>query len=248
MELNWSTFLLEIINFLVLVWILKHFLYKPVLDIIARRRTEIEKRLADANTLNENAEHLKQQYEERLSHWERERQIAREDMAQKLEAERTAKLAELQITLEQERKKARVAEARHQVDVQHKMEETALLQGASFAARLLEHGAGPETERRLVELVIEELKQLPAERITTLRNGYGTSPTAITIASAFPLPGEQREQLKQAVAIISSPNIPQRFEQNPDLVAGIHITIGAWILGMNIRDELIGFTALAHNE
>jgi len=48
LELSWSTFLLEIINFLVLVWILKHFLYKPVLDVIARRRSGIEKTLADA--------------------------------------------------------------------------------------------------------------------------------------------------------------------------------------------------------
>ena len=42
MELSWSTFFLEIINFLVLVWILKRFLYKPVMDVIARRREGIE--------------------------------------------------------------------------------------------------------------------------------------------------------------------------------------------------------------
>ena len=248
MELNWSTFLLEIINFLVLVWILKRFLYKPVLDIIARRRAGIEKSLADAKTLHGDAENLKQQYEERLSHWERERQTAREALARELETERTAKLEELQITLKQEREKTRVAEARHQADVQHKMEETALLQGARFAARLLEYGVGPETEGRLVELAIDELKQLPAERITTLRNGYGTTPAAITIVSAFPLPDEQRERLKQALEMIAGPDIPQCFEQNPDLLAGIHITIGAWILGVNIRDELSGFAALAHDE
>jgi len=51
MELNWSTFLLEIINFLILVWILKHFFYKPILDVIAHRRADIENmpiRLAQA--------------------------------------------------------------------------------------------------------------------------------------------------------------------------------------------------------
>ncbi len=248
MELNWSTFLLEIINFLVLVWILKRFLYKPVLDVIARRRAGIEQSLADANALHEDAENLKQQYEERLSHWERERQSAREALARELETERTTKLAELQTTLEQEREKTRVAEARHQADVQLKMEETALLQGARFAARLLEYGAGPETEGRLVELVIDELEQLPADRITTLRNGSGTTPAAITIVSAFPLPDEQRKRLMQALAMLAGPDIPQHFEQNRELLAGLHITIGAWILGMNIRDELSGFTALAHDE
>ena len=37
MQLNWSTFVLEIINFLILVWVLKRFLYKPVLAAIAQR-------------------------------------------------------------------------------------------------------------------------------------------------------------------------------------------------------------------
>jgi F-type H+-transporting ATPase subunit b len=35
-ELNWTTFVLEILNFLVLVWLLKHFFYQPVKGVIAR--------------------------------------------------------------------------------------------------------------------------------------------------------------------------------------------------------------------
>ena len=42
-ELSWSTFILEVINFIVLVFILKHFFYKPVLTAIARRRESIDK-------------------------------------------------------------------------------------------------------------------------------------------------------------------------------------------------------------
>ena len=38
MELDWTTFILEIINFLVLVWILHRFLYQPVMNVIAQRR------------------------------------------------------------------------------------------------------------------------------------------------------------------------------------------------------------------
>ena len=48
MELSWSTFILEVINFIVLVFILKHFFYKPVLNAIARRRESIDKTMEDA--------------------------------------------------------------------------------------------------------------------------------------------------------------------------------------------------------
>lgn len=41
MDFDWTTFILEIINFLILIWILKHFLYRPVLKVISERRSGI---------------------------------------------------------------------------------------------------------------------------------------------------------------------------------------------------------------
>ncbi len=248
MELNWTTFVLEIINFLVLVWILKHFLYKPVLDVIARRRAGIEKTLVDAEALQADAESLREQYEGRLADWGRERQQAREALVQEIETERASKIAELQTVLDQEREKAHVTEARHQVDAMRKIEETALMQGARFATRLLEQASGPDTEARLVELVITELTRLPAEHIAALRSSYGKMPEAIVVVSAFPLPDDQRQRLKQALAPVISPNIPLQFEQDSELLAGLRIMLGARVLGVNVQDELKGFTELSHDE
>ena len=248
MELNWSTFVLEIINFLVLIWILKRFLYKPVLGVIARRRAEIEKTMTDAEALQANAEKMKQQFEGRLAKWDQERQQARDALAREIDAERARKMEELQTALEQEREKARVAETRRQTDALHKMEETALAQGARFATRLLEQAAGPETEVRLVEMVITELSRLPAERITALRNSYGKAAETIDVVSAFPLADDQRDRLEQALSSIADQNIPVRFEQNNEVLAGVRIAVGTWILSANLRDELKGFAVLAHGE
>ena len=99
MELSWTTFILEIINFLVLVWILKRFFYKPVLDVIARRRAGIEKTMTDAQTLHTQAEKLQEQYEGRLADWDKERQQARESLARELETEHNRKMEELHLSL-----------------------------------------------------------------------------------------------------------------------------------------------------
>jgi F-type H+-transporting ATPase subunit b len=247
-ELNWSTFVLEIINFLVLVWILKHFLYKPVLDVIARRRAGIEKTLADAKAHHEDAEKLQQQYEGRLADWEQERQQARNKLAEEIEAERADKLTKLQAELDQQREKARVAEARRQSDAMRKIEETALEQGARFATRLLEQASGPDTEARLIELVIDQLKQLSDERVAALRNSFVQSVEAIVVVTAYSLADQQCQALQQLLAEIATPDIPLRFEQNSELLAGVRITIGAWILGANLQDELVGFRELAHDQ
>jgi F-type H+-transporting ATPase subunit b len=247
-ELNWSTFILEIINFLVLVWILKHFFYKPVLEVIAQRQAGIEKKLTEAKDMQASAEQLQTQYKGRLADWEQERQQARDTLSQEIEAERTRKLAELQALLEQEKEKVKVKEARLLADEQHKMEQTALKQGARFATYLLKQAAGPETEARLIELVIGTLSQQPAERIEVLRNTYGQTPESIKISSAFPISAKQRQQLKQALVSVTGLELPIHYQEDNDLVAGIAITIGAWVLAANLRDELHGFMELSHDE
>jgi F-type H+-transporting ATPase subunit b len=247
-ELSWSTFILEIVNFLVLVWILKHFLYKPVLDVIARRRAGIEKTLEDAKAHHEEADKLQQQYEGRLAEWEQERQQARNKLAEEIEAERVGKLSKLQTELEQQQEKVRVAEARREADMIRKMEETALAQGAQFATRLLEQAAGPDIEVRLIELVLDELKQLSDERIATLRNRFEKVPETIIITTAYPVSDPQRQALEQILAKITETKIPLKFEQNMALLAGIRITIGAWVLGANLQDELEGFRELVHEQ
>ena len=66
MELSWSSMLLEMINFLVLVWILKHFFYAPIQQIILKRQTEIQADLDKACQLKKEAGALQKSYENRL--------------------------------------------------------------------------------------------------------------------------------------------------------------------------------------
>ena len=162
--------------------------------------------------------------------------------------ERARKIAELQTRLEQEREKAHVAEARRQADARRRIEEAALAQGARFATRLLEQASGPDIEARLAELVIAELGRLPAEHIAALRNHYGETPEDIVVTSAFPLPDDQRQRLAKALAAITGTNVPVRFTQDSELLAGVRIAIGDRVLGTNVRDELEGFAELAHDE
>ena len=231
-----------------LVWILKRFLYVPVLGVIARRQAGIEKTLADAEVLRGDAETLQRQYQSRLADWDQERQQARDQLSQELESEGASKMEALQISLEDERKMASMTDARRQTDAMKKFEETALKQGARFATRLLEQASGPETETRLVELVLTELRKLPREQISALRDGNQKTPGVVVVTSAFPLPDDLRQRLQQELTTYINPDISLKFEQESELLAGLRITIGAWVLGVNLRDELEGFITLAHVE
>lgn len=248
MELSWSTILLEMINFLVLVWILKRFLFQPVMDIIARRKAGIEQTLADAATLKADAEKLEAQYRHREADWAREREQAREALARELAAERANGTAKLNAELEQARRKAQVADERRQADLLLKAHEAALLLGARFATRLLAEAAGQDTETRLFALAIDGLNALDDKRIAALRNSHGKLAGEAVVASAFPLSDGQRRQVGEALERVVGAAPQLRFVQDSDLLAGIRITIGPWVLGANVRDELKGFTDLSRDD
>lgn len=245
MELNWSTFVLEIINFLVLVWVLKRFLYKPVLDVIAARRKLIENRLAEAHTIKEEAEELRAQYNDRLAEWETERRQAREELASEITRERAERLSEMQAALEREKEKTRVANARRHAEQQRATEFRALQQAAAFASRTLEQASGPELEGRLLNLLIEDLNGLSEEQLSDLREQWGEPPTAIEVSSAFMLSDQQRERLIAALHAVCGPAAAVHFRQDERILAGLRIVIGAWVLAANVRDELQGFAELA---
>lgn len=241
MELNWSTFVLEIINFIILVWILKHFFYKPVLNIIARRKADIEETLLQAKHLHSEADSLRNQYENRLSEWEQEKQQAWDKLKREVETERTKLLKALHDSLQQEREKRQVSEQQRLQTAIDKAEETALTHGAEFASKLLQSVTGPELEGRLVELVINDLKSLSPDNIRQLRASWGEKKYTATVSSVYPLPDTQRQQMETVLNDISQSSLSFDYRQDSELLAGVFISIGAWTLGANLRDELKSF-------
>ena len=247
MELSWSTFILEIVNFLILVWVLKHFFYQPVLDVIARRRGEVEKTMTDATALKQEAEQLRQQYEGRVAEWNEERQQARDALSRDLENERARRLEALKQELAQTRDKVRAAEENRQAVATRAIENSALEQGARFATRILEQAAGPELESRLIDLFIDELSKLPEEELERMHRQQENAPGTVSITTAYPITEQQRQRLTQVLRPVSGSEQEPGFETDPELVAGIKVTLGAWTLAANIRDELRGFRELEHN-
>jgi len=58
MHFDWSTLALQTVNVLVLLWLLRRFLFRPIVAIIADRKNAAEKLLADAATARDQAQAL----------------------------------------------------------------------------------------------------------------------------------------------------------------------------------------------
>ncbi len=246
MEFNVSTFILEIINFLILIWILQRLFYKPLLAVIAKRKQFIDQSLADAKTMQQKAEEQRSLYESRQKLWEQEKQAALTALHQQIEVERRAQLAQLNADLEQEKQKINVTLLRQQRELQQQAEKQGLQNGARFAGMLLKQSASPELEARLFDMLLDNLKTLP-EACKQCLQMVGTKKTVpIMVTSAYPLKDELRLQLEQKLGSLINSQINFQYHQNVELIAGVRMDIGAWVLNANLQHELIGFAEIAN--
>lgn len=238
MNLDWSTFILEIVNFLILVWILKRFLYKPILDVIARRRAGVDKILSDAESKHRDAEALKREYEDRVASWPGEREQAEAKLREELRAERNRQRESLRQELEAERKKHEVLEARHLREQSETAERAALDHGARFAARLLSRIASPEVEARLIDVFLEDLGGQPEEPREAMRRALEESKGAVRVLTAFPVDAARRSRLEKALSDWLDEKVRIEYSEEKELVAGIRVGIGPWNLEADLETEL----------
>ncbi|MBX3327008.1 MAG: F0F1 ATP synthase subunit delta [Nitrospira sp.] len=245
MELDWTTFSLEILNFLVLVWVLKRLLYKPVLKVIADRKAEIQNRLSEAETLRKDAQALREQYENRQMEWNREKDTVRNRMVEEVNGERGRLLAALQASLEEEREKVRAVNERRQADLTRQAEHAAVAQGGQFAARLLARLASVDLEVRLVEVLLEDLRRIPDERRQAIRTACAKADVSAVVTSAHVLTQSQRTSLLEALQSLLGQPLSCEWRENQDLMAGIRLSLGPWMLGANLQDELKAFSEAA---
>jgi F-type H+-transporting ATPase subunit b len=242
MSFDWTTFVLEVLNFLVLVWILKRFLYRPVLAALDARQARVREETARAKALQEEAAALKGQCEERLANLEGERASARRQLDQEMAQQRSAGLERIRRALADEEAKGR---ARHAATAASR-EAQALRQAEDRAyghvAAMLVRLASPELTASLARLLAEDLAQLPpAQRDALQQAAARLEGTPAEIASAHPLGEDDRKRVAAALAQATERPLPVTVKTDPALVAGLRVAVGECLLHANVADELAFF-------
>ena len=203
MEFNVSTFILEIINFLILIWILQRLFYKPLLEVIAKRKQFIDQSLADAKAMQQQAEEQRSLYENRQKLWEQEKQAALAALHQQIDAERRTQMARLDTDLEQERQKINVTLQRQQQELQRQLVEA--LDGAVKATGLPDY----EGTRRAIAA---EMLKLP--------DSLPPNERALQAAQRLKVNGDQAV-LSDSIKLLKENPVEKIAELAPDVLEKI---------------------------
>lgn len=236
MNFDWTTFILELANFVVLLWILRRFLYRPVLNVIQARQRKIEEQLRLADQTRLEALAAKEACEKNMADWEKEKSLARSELEAEIAAERQRLLEKLAEEESDRRAKERAQEERERQEWMRTTEQQALELGSRFVLRLLERVASPELEARLISMALSDLGRSPQADLKKLRSAVAED--ELEVSSAYPLDAERQKALAGAIGQIAGIEVKPIFKEDPSLLAGVRIHAGSWVLSANLRDEL----------
>ncbi len=237
MLIDWFTVGAQAINFLILVWLLKRFLYRPVLAAIDAREKKVAARLLDAAAREAQAQTERDDLRRRNEAFDHDR----EDLLRKATAEAAA---ERQRLIEAARRdtqtlRTRLTEslAKERAELNRRLLEDTQAEVLALARGALTDLAGVSLEDRMIEVFTSHLRELrlaakasPAEGIAVVR-------------SAFEIPAAKRSGIETAIHHYLGADANVRFETSPGLVCGIELRVGGAKLAWSIADYLASITA-----
>jgi len=224
MQIDWVTVSAQIVNFLILVWLLRRFLYRPVLRAMDRREQGIRERLQQASDRERDAEACLQAYREQQADLERRREALLEAAREEAEQARHQLLEEARAEVARCREDwQRQLEAERE-DVLRRLGQRSQAAVETLARRAFKDLAGAGLEAQVIETFIDRLGALDGE--TRQRLGRGEGP--LRIATAFALSPALEERLTAEVAI----------SRSTSLICGIELIRDGRRLGWSLADYL----------
>ena len=236
MNFSWWTFGLQAANFLILVWLLQRFLFKPVKGMAARRREEIVSALTEASVEREAAGRLKQEMEAQRSQIDAERQKLIDEQRAQLSAEHQAILEQARAQAERLRAQAREQLEQERTAAISELFEHSVQLATTLAERLLRELALPSIEHPFLARVLDYLDRLPAAERSTLSSQLGANRLLVT--TAHPIGVEEQAQWRDRLGKRIGGVESIRFASDPALIAGAKIDFPNAILSFNWRASL----------
>ena len=240
MKLDWFTVAAQIGNFLLLLWLLKRFLYRPILAAMAARQQRIAAALAEAQLKAAEAEALQRDYlmrqQELATHRETELARTREEIA----AQRQLWLTQARAEVDEARERWWAELVREQQDQRQTLQREASQRLLALARRALHDLGNAELEAQMAAALLARLHTLDDETRQTLA---GAARDGCAILTAFPLPESQQQTLTAGLRQLLNADLQPDFRSDPAAPLGITLETSSQRLAWTLESYLDGFAA-----
>lgn len=238
MLIDWFTVGAQALNFIILVWLLKRFLYKPILGAVDAREKRIAAELADAASRKAEAQKERDAYEQKNAEFDRQRAALLAKATQEADAERQRLLDEARKAADALAGKRREALQSDAANLNQAIRRRAEQEVFAIARQALADLASTSLEECMVDLFARRLRSMDGKAKLDFGEALKAATEPVVVRSAFDLPDAQRSVVTKALKETFAADIPVRFATSPDLVSGIELTASGQKIGWNVADYL----------
>lgn len=238
MLIDWFTVIAQVINFLILVWLLKRFLYRPILNAIDAREKRIATELADADATKAEAEKQRDEFQKKNIEFDKQRNANLNQAIEEAKTERQRLLEDAREESDDLRARRQQALLNEQSSLHEALTDQARQEVFAIARKALTDLAGTSLEERMTEIFISRLREMNNEEMADLKSAFAASPSTLVVRTVFDLPAAQRVAIETAIKETLDEQKKIQFKTEPDLVSGIEISTDGHKFGWSIAEYL----------
>ncbi|MDP3414761.1 F0F1 ATP synthase subunit delta [Falsiroseomonas sp.] len=226
MQIDWLTVTAQIFNFLILVWLLQRFLYRPIIQAMARREERIESRLAEAKAARAEIEAEAARLQER----QRALEANREEALDEARREATALRARLEKDIQEDMEAKRTTWHAHLDDEREafaaRLRQRAGHQVIDIVGRVLRDYVGSDLAGQVAGTFADRLSALDTAERDKLTRAAARAGGQARVESGIALKPGARSQVTRAIHECVGRDIDVGYHEDADLLLGMRLTIG----------------------
>lgn len=238
MPIDWFTVAAQVLNFLILVWLLKRFLYRPILNAIAERERRTRETVESAERERACAEREHADWQARNAAFEQEKQKLLTAAQHSAEEERVRLTEAARAESQNLRAKWHESLVSEQAVFRKAFTRRAQQEVIEIARQALRDLGGAELEERIAHVFIARLQSLDGDERKRLAALVESSHDGVIVRSAASLQSATRQQIEAAVRKTLGAALQIRFETRDALAVGIELSLNGYKIGWTLDDYL----------
>ncbi len=243
MIIEWYTVIFQIINFMILVFLLRYFLYGPIIRAMDEREQKIVQREEEAVEQKKEAEKETHAYRQKSEQLQQQETEIMEKAHAAAAAEKLELLQKARQAVDETRHRWEDAFIREQETFISELRRRIGQQACSIARRCLQDLADTRLEELTWDLFLKKIGKLPEEKRSALRKALSADGHKLALRSAFDPPAEKLNQLKSSLREVLSDlkaDFTLSAKIDPSLVCGLELDAGGYRVAWSVGSYLEG--------
>lgn len=247
MLIDWFTVIAQAINFLILVVLMRHFLYKPILHAIDEREILIAAKLQEADIKVDTAIKMRDDLDNRIKDFEDQEDKRHRELEREIQVERERLLNAVRKEVEAARKKwhRNLDSETHQL--QKEFIQKTHSEALAITRKTLNELADIQLESQLVKVFVKKISTLSQEKREELKSSLKGPRNEITINSAYELTSFQMETIEKALIDCLGIEVKIKLNVRPKLTCGIELSFNGKKIAWSIEGYLDSLTNNINN-